>query len=168
MRWLAIAVAAVVVIALVVTAIGWWLPQGHVASRQAVLATPPEVVWQAITDVDAFPAWRSGVTRIERRPDTAGRAAWVEHGKDGAIPMVVERAEPPTRLVVRIADAGLPFGGTWTYELAPVPTGTRVTITERGEVYNPVFRFVSRFVFGHEATLAQYLTDLHGKVEGER
>ena len=64
------------------------------------------------------------------------------------------------RLVTRIADTGLPFGGQWTYELVPDGEGTRLTITEDGEVYNPLFRFVSRFVMGHTATIERYLDDV--------
>ena len=33
-------------------------------------------------------------------------------------------------------------------------------ITEQGEVYNPVFRFVSRFIMGHTATASAFLTSL--------
>ncbi len=43
-------------------------------------------------------------------------------------------------------------------------TGTRLTITENGEVYNPIFRFMSRFVFGHTATMDQFLSDLKKRV----
>jgi hypothetical protein len=66
-------------------------------------------------------------------------------------------------MVVRIADPDLPFGGTWTYELKQEESGTRVTITERGEVYNPIFRFMSRFVFSHTATLERYLAALRAR-----
>jgi hypothetical protein len=74
---------------------------------------------------------------------------------------------PPQRLVSRIADERLPYGGTWTYELAPAGDGTRLTITERGEIYNPVFRFVARFVMGHTATMNGVLRAL-GARHGER
>ena len=74
---------------------------------------------------------------------------------------MVERTVPDRLLVGRIADANLPFGGSWTYELAPRAAGqTSLTITEDGEVYNPIFRFVSRFVMGHSATINQYLSDV--------
>jgi hypothetical protein len=66
----------------------------------------------------------------------------------------------PQQFVSRIADPNLPFGGTWTIDLKPEGAGTRVTITEHGEVYNPIFRFMSRFVFGHTATIDAYLTAL--------
>jgi hypothetical protein len=39
-------------------------------------------------------------------------------------------------------------------------------ITEDGEVYNPVFRFVSKFVMGQTATLDAYLKAM-GNAVGE-
>ena len=48
-------------------------------------------------------------------PPTDGKTTWREHSSNGAILMVADRAEPPTRLVTRIADDKLPFGGTWDY-----------------------------------------------------
>jgi hypothetical protein len=86
--------------------------------------------------------------------------AWREQGKSGAIAFVVEQAERPTRLVTRITDKSLPFGGGWEYLVTGEGTGSRVQITEHGEVYNPVFRFVSRFIIGHSATASAYLKAL--------
>ena len=63
-----------------------------------------------------------------------------------------------------IADKGIPFGGSWDYRIAPDGTGSRITITENGQVYNPIFRFVSRYVLGHTATLDKYLTALAARV----
>jgi hypothetical protein len=68
--------------------------------------------------------------------------------------------------VTHITDKALPFGGSWDYRLEPAGNDTRVTITENGEVYNPVFRFVSRFLMGHTATIDKYLTALAGKTGG--
>jgi hypothetical protein len=61
----------------------------------------------------------------------------------------------------------LPFGGWWEYVIAPAGSGSRVTITEHGEVYNPIFRFVSRYVMGQTKTLDSYLTALAAKL-GDR
>jgi len=75
--------------------------------------------------------------------------------------MVVESAESPKRMVTRIVDQNLPFGGRWEYDIEPDgPDASRVTITERGWVSNPIFRFVSRFVMGHTATIDAYLRAL--------
>ena len=70
----------------------------------------------------------------------------------------------PSRWTTRIADPDLPFGGTWTYVITPLPDGgSTLTITEHGDVSNPIYRFVSRFVIGHTATLDKYLHSLAKK-----
>ena len=163
MKWLLIGIAVLAGIVVLVAAIGALLPKAHVASRQARVNATPETVWKLITDVDGFPSWRGDVKRIERLADRGGRAVWVEETSSGRITLAVDRTEPPRLLVLRIADPDLPFGGTWTYELQPEAQGTVLTITENGEVYNPIFRFMARFVFGHEATIAGYLDALRQK-----
>jgi len=100
------------------------------------------------------------VTSVELLPTDSGNVAWREQGKNGAISYAIELAEVPTRLVTRITDKSLPFGGGWEYEIAPDGGGSRVQITEHGEVYNPVLRFVSRFIMGHSATASAYLKAL--------
>ena len=141
------------------TAIGATLPVAHSESRERIIAAPRASVYEAIEDIGRYPHWRSSVERIER--DTVGGGVrWVEHGADGAIPYEVVERRAGERLVTRIAAEDLPFGGTWTFELADVPGGTRVRITEDGEVYDPFFRFMSRYVFGHASGIEQYLADL--------
>jgi hypothetical protein len=65
---------------------------------------------------------------------------------------------------MRIADPDLPFGGTWTFEITPSDSGSDIVLTENGEIYNPLFRFMARFVFGYEGTIEQYLEDLRKKL----
>ena len=74
--------------------------------------------------------------------------------------MVVDLADPPHRLVGRIADKGLPFGGRWEYSIVGQGSASQLTITERGSVYNPIFRFISRFIMGHTASIETYLRAL--------
>jgi hypothetical protein len=45
--------------------------------------------------------------------------------------------------------------------------GAALRVTEDGEVYNVIFRFMSRFVFGQTGTIERYLKDL-GKKFGEQ
>jgi hypothetical protein len=160
MRWLLYAALTLVAAVAIATLVGWLLPVAHHASREAAMPAPPERVWEAITDVGAFPSWRADVERVERLPDREGRTTWAEHTSEGRITLATERSEAPRLLVVRIADPDLPFGGTWTYEIAPAPGGARLRITEDGEIYNPIFRVMARFVFGYEGTIADYLASL--------
>jgi uncharacterized protein YndB with AHSA1/START domain len=163
MKWVFIAAGVLVAFAALIAMVGWSLPVKHVATRQRTLAASPDVVWKTITDIDAFPSWRSHVTSVERVGNT-GPVTWIEHGSSGRITFSIDASDPPRRLVARIADPTLPFGGNWTYELAPAGNGTVLTITEHGEIYNPVFRAVARFVFGYEATMTAYLDALGKKV----
>ncbi len=167
MKWLLLVLLVLVVSAALVFAIGALLPIQHSASRRANVNAPPETIWRLITDVDRFPAWRSGVKSVQRLPERDGRPQWIEETTSGRITLAVDSMEPPRRLVVRIADPELPFGGTWTYELAPAGRGTTLVITEHGEIYNPLFRFMARFVFGYEGTLASYLEALQKQAASE-
>jgi uncharacterized protein YndB with AHSA1/START domain len=157
-RILILIAGALVVLVLLLIAVGYALPVGHVARRETRLAAPPDRVFTALREVEKFPAWRSDVTSVEVLA-TAPALRWRERG-DNDITFEMEAVEGPRRLVTRIVDRSLPFGGSWTYELTGDGGGTRLAITEHGEVYNPLFRVMSRFVFGHTATIDRYLADL--------
>jgi uncharacterized protein YndB with AHSA1/START domain len=168
MKWVFIAGGVVVALIVLVVIVGSLLPRDHVASASARIAADRDRVWRTITDPGAFPTWREGVRKIELLPATATGPSWREHSKDGAITMVVDSSEPGRFLVTRIADENLPFGGKWEYQLEDdAPGMTKLTITERGSVYNPVFRFVSRFIMGHTATMDAYLRSLERKFDGD-
>lgn len=159
MKWVLLVGAAIVAIVLVVTVVGMMLPQGHVASVTRHYDAQPDVVWSLITNRERFPEWRSDLRSVQLLGDVKGKQRWKEQSKHDAVTMEITEAETDRRLVTRIADENLPFGGTWTFDLMPDGSGTNLTITERGEVYNPIFRFVSRFVMGHTATLKTYQED---------
>lgn len=161
MKWLALAAGLAVLVVVAVALVGSRLPRHHVAVRSARLHQPLPAVWDAIADPLAGASWRGDLRSVERLPDREGRLVWKERGRRGdALTLELMADEPPRRRVVRIADPSLPFGGTWTYELATEGDAVRVTITERGEVRNPVFRFLARFVFGHGGTMETFLEQL--------
>ena len=157
MKWIAIIGGALVLLVVLVALVGWMQPVKHRVTRQATYRVAAVPLYDLITRVDAFPSWRTKLTSIEHDSPTRFR----EIGGNGTI--LFERTEqiPAQRVVTRIADPSLPFGGSWTYELLPAGDGrTTLRITEDGEVYNPIFRFVSRFVMGHTSTIDQYLRDV--------
>ena len=161
-RLLLFTVLGLLIVAIVVTAVGYSLPQGHVAMREASFTAPPGTVFAAVSDVARYPEWRTDLSKVDVLESDPLR--WREHSGGDAITFELMESKRDERFKVRIADADLPFGGTWTYEFLPESAGTRLRITENGEVYNPVFRFVSRFVLGHTATIDQYLADLARRV----
>jgi uncharacterized protein YndB with AHSA1/START domain len=161
MKWTLVVVGGLVAVVLLVVVIGAMLPRDHVASTSAVVAAPPQAVWNVVSDPASAASWRD-VQRVEML-STGGATRWREFSKHGAITMEQMEALAPSRFVTRIADTDLGFGGTWTIALAPEGTGTRVTIREDGFVSNPLFRFMSRFVFGHYGTQEAYLRALGRK-----
>ncbi|MEZ5315813.1 MAG: SRPBCC family protein [Vicinamibacterales bacterium] len=165
-RWLIYAFGGLVVLVVGVLAVGWLLPVGHSASASQVVDGDRDRVFRAIAEFSRYPEWRTDVRRVEvSGPEGVGQMVR-EDGANGEIPYRVEAFDPPGRLVMRIT-GDLPFGGTWTYVLTPDGEDrTRVTITEDGEVYNPLFRVMARFVFGYTGTMETYLRDLARRFGG--
>ena len=166
MRWVLGIVGILAGVVVVIVIVGYLLPKAHVASVSARYAAAPEALWKSLVDARSFPQWRKDLARVETLPDENGQRGWREHGKNDAITYRVVESTPPRKLVARIADEKLPYGGTWTYELEPADSGTSLTITERGEVYNPIFRVVSRFMLGYTGTMTEVLRAL-GTKHGE-
>ncbi len=142
----------------IVTAVGYTLPVAHVATSDAVVNAGPDIVFARISDPAQYRQWRPDLDSVELLGTDPLR--WREQSGGDTITYEAIERRAPRRFVTRIADEDLPFGGTWTWELEPEGAGTRVTITERGEVYNPIFRFMSRFVFSRTATMEKVLRQL--------
>jgi len=159
-KWVLLVAGLLVALVALVALAGSLLPRDHVAARRARLSRPPAEVFGVIQDAARAAEWRSDVKHVEPLEPVAGRRRFREVSGQGAITFEVMDEVVPSRLVTRIADEGLPFGGSWTYELEPSGEGTLITITERGFVKNVVFRALARYVFTHHRTLEQYLRAL--------
>jgi hypothetical protein len=158
MKWLLIFVVVLAAPVIIAASVGALLPRKHVVSRSIVLPKAPEEVWAVVSGP---PTWRADIRSYQQLPAHNGHRMWRETDSHGQT-ITYEEMEsvPPRLLVTRIADKKLPFGGTWTIDITPSGSGSSVKITENGEVYNPVFRFMSRFVIGHAATIDAYLKSL--------
>jgi uncharacterized protein YndB with AHSA1/START domain len=145
--------------------IGSRLPREHTASRSILLHQSPMQVYAVVRDFESTPGWRSDIERVSVQPGTSGRVRFREQGKNGIVNYEVAEDVPNQRLATRILDTDLGYSGKWTYVFMPENGNTRLTITEDGEVSNVFFRFMSRYVFGHTATLDSYLTALARRFE---
>lgn len=138
MKWILIALGLIVGLAVLVLVAGLFRPREHVARTRASFAAAPERVWEIVTDFEWWGEWSPEVEAMEREPDREGRQVWRTPGKWGEMPMEVTAWEPPRRLETHV-DGGA-FQGRWTYEIEADGGGSRVTITERGEVHSPFMR----------------------------
>jgi hypothetical protein len=164
MRILLVLVAGVVLLVISVIVIGSLLPKRHVVSRGASYRATPEHLFALIAGPQD---WRPDVQRCEAVPSVDGRELMRETTRNGeTITYELLDRMPPKSVKRRIATENLPYSGAWTYSLQAHDGMTVVQITEDGQVYNPVFRFVSRFVLGHTRTMDIYLRAL-GKATGQ-
>ena len=162
LKWIALVIFLVLAALGLIAVLGSQLPEQHKASRTAEFHQSPQQLWNIIFGP---PTWRPEVTRYEVLAPDPDRK-WIEYGRHGQkMTYEVVEADPPHKLVTRIADPHLPFGGSWTYEIAPTAAGSSLTITEHGEIYNPVFRFVARYLQGYTATIDNYLRALRAKLD---
>lgn len=161
-------VGSLVALIALVALIGALLPVKHHVTREATYKTSAEKLFALISTPTDYPKWRTGVKSVEMLPTGGGLPKWTETSSDGTITFAVTQSVPGVQLVTTIADKSLPFGGSWTYVLAPAgggPGSTTLRITEDGEVYNVIFRFMSRFVFGQASTIEKYLKDVGARVQ---
>jgi len=162
MKWVWLVGGGLVVLVGLVVVIGAMLPRAHHATRKARFQQPPAAIYGLLIGP---PDWRRDLKAWGPLPEKNGRAQWWEQDSHGhRITFELVESRPPTRRVVRIADQGLPFGGTWTFEISPAGDGAEVRIHEDGEIYNVIFRFMARFFFGYTASIEGFLRDLGMKL----
>jgi uncharacterized protein YndB with AHSA1/START domain len=159
LRYVVMIVGLLVAVVALVLIIGSALPEKHTVTREATYRATPEQLFTLIRNASDYPSWQKAVSKVELLPAIDGKPRMRETNSGQAITYELSDIVPNQGMTSRIADAKLPFGGSWTYEFAPGVTRdlTTLRITENGEVYNPVFRFVSKFVMGHSATIDKYL-----------
>jgi len=158
MKIVLIVVGSLVLLIISVFVIGALLPKHHIATRSATFRAKPEQLFALISGP---PTWRPDVKRYEVVPNPEGPEMWRETDSHGQTILyeVVER-KAPVLLRTRIATPDLPYGGGWTLALHDDGRSTTLRITEDGDVYNPIFRFVSRLIIGHTRSIDTYLTNL--------
>ncbi|TGL35033.1 hypothetical protein EHQ52_11155 [Leptospira koniambonensis] len=136
---------------------GYLFPKDHTASLEKDFSSSPESIYRIIRNISEYKNWRSGLRTVDIESETI----WTEsdlHGNNIRFGIIEERS--PNYLKTKILSEDLPFGGGWEFEVIPNGPNTKLKITEKGFVTNPLFRVLSKFVFGHDATMKTYLEDL--------
>jgi len=131
--WVVGTVAALVVLVAAPVAIGALLRKDGTASRSEAFPTPPERLWPIV------------LSEFHRR----------NNGSFG-----IAESDPPKRLRTSVVNPRLPYAGTWTYELEPYGSGTRLSIVEQSRVSSPLARFMARLVLNRDRALEDYFVDV--------
>ncbi|RHX81385.1 LIC10604 family protein [Leptospira yasudae] len=142
--------------------IGASLPVEHTSSLERVFPTQPATIYGMIRDFKQYPAWRPNIKNVEEISSNS----WKETDSHKEVMTFSFIQDQKDRLIEsKIMDEDKPFGGSWTFELSAAEGGTKLKITENGKVFSPVFRFFSKFVFGHTATIDSYLDFMSTEIQ---
>ena len=161
MKWIVFVFGGLLGLIALMALIGAFVSRDHRATSTVMLRQSPDSVWKVVRDFGNITAWWPAMEKAERLPDRDGHEVWRQKMSGFDVPIIVLESSPPRRLVTQIdPTAGGAFGGTWTYQLTPDSGGTRISVTEGGWISNPIFRFMSRFLFGYYGSLDKYLEAL--------
>lgn len=150
---------------LVLYFLGRALPERHTARVSVVLPADRAKVWAIITDYPGMAAWWPAVKGIRTQIHANGEVwTWNKDSHGNEIAFRTKEEQAPAKLVREIVGEDLPFGGTWTMELAEQGGQTRLTITEDGFVKPPFFRAMMQYVIGSDKTLKDFAANLEKKV----
>jgi hypothetical protein len=146
---------------------GTTLPEGHTASGSAIINAEVEEVFGLQADVRKAPEWNGTVAEIrDYKESEDGTASWTEIWADGNEFAMKRTAYVEDKLIrVEIEDKAEVFNGSWTFEFEEVEGGTRVTITEQGNIPNSFVRGMFNLVTEPDATLKEHLARLKRETE---
>lgn len=141
MRWIVIIVAALVLIVGFIYLLGFLLRIKHQAMVESQLQIPPENLWKILTSPADYKGWRKEIKELKVIDDRH----WSElNAHNDTINYRADWVEQNRKLSTVILNENLPYGGRWEFEITKTDTGSHLRITENGEVYNPIFRFMSK------------------------
>lgn len=154
---LIVTAAVLAVLAAAVVIAGLLLPRTSEARRSVLLPVPPDQTFAKVADTAGQASWRSDIGSIDMAPDGM---RWVENTKDGdRITFRLEESVPNERFAISYVSAR-GFSGEWTGRFAAEGTGTKLDVTERVTIPNPVFRLIGRIIAPPGSHTDLHLADL--------
>ncbi len=135
----------------------------------SVIAAAPEQVWAVLTDVAGYPAWGSGIERVEGAVAPGARITVTSKVVPGrAFPVTVDTLEPPKdgRPGTMTWRGGMPLGlfrGVRTFRVEPEAAGTRFTMRE--EFTGPLLPLIWRSMPDLGPSFRTFAEGLRARVE---
>jgi hypothetical protein len=130
----------------------------------ALIDATPEAVWTVLVDAAAYPAWNSGVQRVEGTIAEGQRIKVVSEANPGrAFPVTVTEMIPGRRMTWT---GGMPLGllrGVRTFTLAPEDGATRFRMRE--EYTGPLLPVVWRTMPDLGPSFEQFARGLKERAE---
>lgn len=132
---------------------GKLLPKTYRNQATLLLRHPPEVVWEAIANMEALPVTGSTQHLIQPISEEGELPAWLIDMGASQITVQTVESDPPYALTRVMADSIVPMTTRYEYQLTPMGDGTDLSIKEEGYIddgtwHVPIFRLTVRLTRG--------------------
>jgi hypothetical protein len=155
-----VAILSVLVIIAFVFVVGILLPKQRDFVKQADLNSPPEKVFQVVTDFANQTLWRDDVQEIK----VIDEKTWTEVPKKGTpITFRVERKVENQLFEIEIIEPKN-FNGYWIGTFEETKNGTKVVFKEVVTIENPFFRVLSSIFVDLDKAMEVYMNNLKTKL----
>jgi hypothetical protein len=131
----------------------------------AVINAPPQVIWDILTNVAAYPNWDSGVVRVDGHVSPGARITVFSSISPGrAFPVTVTQLEPPRTMRW---SGGMPLGlfkGERSFALAPAQDD-RVRFSMREDYTGLLAPLIFKSIPDLNASFEQFANGLKQRAE---
>jgi uncharacterized membrane protein len=143
-------------------AYGSSIPESHTSTGSETIKADIDDVFALQANVQKYPEWHDLVKEIrDYKEEPNGAASWTEEWKDGNVFAMKRTAYIKEKLIrVEIEDTNEVFSGSWTFDFADLEEGTKVTITENGNIPNNFIRGMYHLTSEPDQTLKEHLRRL--------
>lgn len=155
-----VAILSVLAIIAFVFVAGLLLPKQREFIKQAELNSPPEKVFQVVTDFANQTSWRDDVQEIK----VIDEKTWTEIPKKGTPITFKTKQKIENQLFEIEIIEPKNFNGYWIGTFEDTKNGTKVVFKEVVTIENPFFRVLSSIFVDLDKTMEVYLNNLKTKL----
>lgn len=136
--------------------IGLTISKTHSLTYSINIEKPTELIWNKLRDDLKSAEWRNDLKSVEALQRWNNYEAFKEIYKNGGSLNYAIIYKKENEKLIRKIIHNKNFGGEWIIELRE----NKVTITENGEIYNPIFRVLGKIFHDPSKTIVRFLNDL--------
>jgi uncharacterized protein YndB with AHSA1/START domain len=148
---------AVVGLLAAMSVVGSFVPVDQREDRAIDVERGPQEVWRLLSRFEEYPGWLPGVETSRLISETPEAQLWEQAGPGGTMTIEVSSIVPGRGFRSRVVGEGVPFSSSWSYELLPLESGTRIVLTQESSIPGRIDRFFARFVFGRTHAAETFL-----------
>ncbi len=159
-RKMTVAILSILAVVALIFIVGLFIPKQREFVKQSEFKSPPEKVFEVVTDFKNQVSWRGDVQEIK----VIDSNTWTETPKRGTpITFKIKRQVENKLLEIEIIEPKS-FNGYWVGTFEPTPSGTKVIFKEVVVIENPFFRALSSIFVDLEKTMEIYMNNLTTKL----